>query len=79
MAIDFDDVQDVSWSDIRKAAKYCLARGCFGQVITINGRNIVFPNADDCIKRIRICDEMEADEDTGSEDGIALVVFGERQ
>jgi len=74
MAFNFDSkVQDVSYEEIRKAAKWCLAFGRFGQVRTQSGRTVQFDKPQDAIDTIRFCDEQLGYEDTSAPLGMVSV------
>lgn len=78
MALDFDNkVQDVSWEEIRKAAKWCLAMGRFGVTRTQGGKSIQFDTPEQCIKTIQFCDEQIGAADTTSPLGMVSVQFND--
>jgi len=77
MAINFDDLQEPSYVEIRRAAKWCLATGNFGVSRTIGGKSLAFNTPKDCMETIKFCDEQLGYEDTSSPLGMVSVQFND--
>lgn len=80
MAIDTSLLTDYAWSDIAKAAKHAMMQAAVGgNTLQINGRTIGRISIDEAKKLYELATQMQNDDDTSSENGLALVQFGERQ
>jgi hypothetical protein len=83
MAFDPSTLTDYSWSDIAKAAKASMVASAMGgNTISVNGRNLGRISIDEAKKLYELATQMVADEaaaSTGTDGGLALVQFGERQ
>lgn len=80
MAIDTSLLTDYAWSDIAKAAKHAMMQAAVGgNTLQINGRTIGRIGIEDAKKLYELAIQMQNDDDTSSENGLALVQFGERQ
>jgi hypothetical protein len=83
MAFDPSALTDYSWSDIAKAAKAAMVAAAMGgDTLAINGRTIGRISIDEAKKLYEMATQAQADEaaaSTGTDGGLVLVQYGDRQ
>jgi len=78
MAIDTSLLTDYSWADIAKAAKHAMMQAAVGgNTLQISGRTIGRISIDEAKKLYETAIQMQNDEGTTANAGLALVRFGE--
>lgn len=79
MAIDLSSLTDYAWSDIAKAAKTAMVNAAIGGTsLSINGRQIGRISIEEAKKLYQLAQDQIAAESSVSNNGIALVQYGER-